>query len=204
MASTPPLSSLSDVSHARPPFFSAAAVALLLYDPNGHHASSNVACCCLSPASSFFSQFLLGFFRSPSPGLSCKQKSLSCSRYISLRTAIHESLEGSSARRRMPCAYAPCLRPRTSTQPPPPPSKSAPPPPCTFAPTLCSLHGVEPTQTRMCPRPPCLSPPPTAFLKAYALLSRPPVSDACTDRHEVTTSFLLGHRRRCDSPASRS
>ncbi|KAJ7810649.1 hypothetical protein B0H14DRAFT_1482584 [Mycena olivaceomarginata] len=38
------------------------------------------------------SQFLLGFFRAPAPGtrcLSCKQKSLSCSRYTSLRTAIH-------------------------------------------------------------------------------------------------------------------
>ncbi|KAJ7836452.1 hypothetical protein B0H14DRAFT_3870777 [Mycena olivaceomarginata] len=40
------------------------------------------------------------------------------------------------------------------------------------------------------PRPPCLSPPPTAFLKAHVLLSCRPVSDARTDHREATTSFL--------------
>jgi hypothetical protein len=81
-ACTPPPSS--------PPFLSTAT--LLLYDPNGHHARSNAARCCFSPVSSSFSHFLLGFFRAPSPEtqrLSCKRKSLSCSRYTSLRTAIH-------------------------------------------------------------------------------------------------------------------
>jgi hypothetical protein len=192
----------------------------------------------VSPASSSFSQFLLGFFRAPFPGtrrLSCKQKSLPCSRYTSLRLAIHGKpplhrvTRGSSMRYVCLCfpfvppgffpscfhfnicsladsltalSLAPTSaachahthhvrqRPRTATQPPPPPCKSAPPPPYTFAPTLCSRHGVECTQTRLCLRPPCLSPPPTAFLKAYALLSQRPVSDARTDRREATTSFL--------------
>ncbi|KAJ7788836.1 hypothetical protein B0H14DRAFT_252899 [Mycena olivaceomarginata] len=40
------------------------------------------------------------------------------------------------------------------------------------------------------PRPPCLSLPLTAFLKARALLSRRPVSDARTDHREATMSFL--------------
>ncbi|KAJ7817378.1 hypothetical protein B0H14DRAFT_3148301 [Mycena olivaceomarginata] len=39
-------------------------------------------------------------------------------------------------------------------------------------------------------RPPCLSLPLTAFLKARALLSRRPVSDARTDHREATMSFL--------------
>ncbi|KAJ7803227.1 hypothetical protein B0H14DRAFT_3884157 [Mycena olivaceomarginata] len=38
--------------------------------------------------------------------------------------------------------------------------------------------------------PPCLSLPPTAFLKAHALLSHRPVSDARTDHREATMSFL--------------
>ncbi|KAF8215099.1 hypothetical protein K438DRAFT_770418 [Mycena galopus ATCC 62051] len=89
--------------------------------PNGHYAPSNAASCCLSPASSSFSQQLLGFFRAPSPRtrrLSCKQRSLSCSRYTSLWTAIQPpchrvtrglyralSLTPTSV---TPCAYAPC------------------------------------------------------------------------------------------------
>ncbi|KAJ7800260.1 hypothetical protein B0H14DRAFT_1695139 [Mycena olivaceomarginata] len=49
---------------------------------------SAIACCWLSPASSSFSQYLLALF----PGtrrLSCKQGSLSCLRYTSLRTAVY-------------------------------------------------------------------------------------------------------------------
>jgi hypothetical protein len=56
------LDATTSLTHTTPPFLSAAPVALLLYDPNGHHAPSNAACRCLSPASSSFSQFLLGAF----------------------------------------------------------------------------------------------------------------------------------------------
>ncbi|KAJ7699713.1 hypothetical protein B0H14DRAFT_3904527 [Mycena olivaceomarginata] len=63
-----------------------------------------------------------------------------------------------------------------------------PPPPYTSAPTSCSRYGIECIQTRLCPRPPCPSLPPTAFLKAY--VSRRPVQDARTDRRKATTSFL--------------
>ncbi|KAJ7310726.1 hypothetical protein DFH08DRAFT_1046578 [Mycena albidolilacea] len=83
---------------------------------------------------------------------------------------------------------------------------------CTPAPTLGPLrspalfHGQEDQLTSACtssiasilafprvphaPRPPCLSPSPTAFLKTHALLSHRPVSDARTDHREATMLFL--------------
>ncbi|KAJ7824827.1 hypothetical protein B0H14DRAFT_3469038 [Mycena olivaceomarginata] len=58
--------------------------------------------------------------------------------------------------------------------------------PCAYAPFAPASTAFKPA----CDRPSCLSPPPTAFLKAYVLLSRLFVSDARTDRREATTSLL--------------
>ncbi|KAJ7800135.1 hypothetical protein B0H14DRAFT_3490937 [Mycena olivaceomarginata] len=178
-----------------PPFLPAVIAALLLYDPNGHHAPSNAACCCLSPASSSFSQFLLGFFRSPSPGtrrLSCKQKSLSCSRYTSLQTAIHGkppchrvTRRFSSEARRMPCAYAPCPSAPTDLD-----AASGPAMQIRTAPAIhIRKDFVQSPRRRVHPNPPVPSStmPLAAADRAYALLSPRLVSDAHTDHREATT-----------------
>ncbi|KAF8180460.1 hypothetical protein K438DRAFT_2021350 [Mycena galopus ATCC 62051] len=140
-----------EVSHARPPFLSAAAAARLFYDPNGHHAPSTAACYCLPPASSF-SQYLLvscPFPKVPAPFLQTK---------IIIVLAVHLPTD-SYPRHNLHVAESlegssKSLRAmyiRTDF-------------------VQSSLRRVHPN-----PRPPSLSPPPTAFLKAYALLSHRPV-----------------------------
>jgi hypothetical protein len=94
----------------------------------------------------------------------------------------------------------PCIRVRTSTQPPPPPYTSA------LTLISCGRHGVECTQTRLCLSTMSLA----ARISEGLCAPLVPTCLGCAHRslrsnHVVSRGTgRLGHRQRCDSPASRS
>ncbi|KAJ7810642.1 hypothetical protein B0H14DRAFT_1482511 [Mycena olivaceomarginata] len=134
----------TSLTHTTPPFLSAATAALLLYDPKAtmRHPTLLVAASHQRPPP-FLSSYSAPFL----------QTKIIVVLATSLRTAING---------KPPCHRVfnePCPLPTMAAyhahthhvrQRPQPPS-----PPYTSAPTSCSRYGIECTQTRPCPRPPC-------------------------------------------------